>query len=56
MLIEERQRATNHNTQSWAFEQNEIDETVTVTAYILIKAMLKGSDSGWEVEGGGRGG
>lgn len=41
MLIEERQRATNHNTQSCTLEQNEIGETVTITTFILIKVKLK---------------
>lgn len=49
MLIEERQRATNHNTRSCTFKQNEIGETVTATAFVLIKAMQKERDSGWEV-------
>ena len=47
--------STNHKTQSCAFEQNEIGETVTVTTFILIKAKLKGRDSGWEVGGWGWG-
>lgn len=52
MLIEERQRATNHNTQSCTLEQNELGETVTITTFILIKVKLKWIQDGRSGVGG----